>query len=79
MTYVWKVGDVTTTRDGRNARIICVDAINYEPIVALVFNSNGKEDVITYKADGSFVTPNSRMSRDLMVPTVAVNTEEESK
>lgn len=40
------------TRDGRKARIICVDRAGYyTPIVALVVNDNG-EDIVCCERDG---------------------------
>ena len=44
------------TRDGRKARIICTDAKNNYPIVALIETSNGKErQPCGYKKDGTYV------------------------
>ena len=44
------------TRDGKNARIICTDAKNNYPIVALIETSNGKErQPCGYKKDGTYV------------------------
>ena len=43
------------TRDGRNARIICTNAKNDYPIVALIETPNGKESQpCGYKKDGTF-------------------------
>lgn len=45
------------TRDGRNARIICTDAKNNYPIVALIEMSNGRErQPCGYKKDGTYLT-----------------------
>ena len=47
------------TRDGREVRIICTDAKNDEPIIALVYNNNREEEnVYTYNRDGSFYGDN---------------------
>ena len=44
------------TRDGRNARIICTDAKNNYPIVALIETPNGKErQPCGYKKDGTYI------------------------
>ena len=44
------------TRDGRNARIICTDAKNNYPIVALIETPNGKErQPCGYKEDGTYI------------------------
>ena len=53
------------TRDGRNARIICTDAKNNFPIIALIETPNGKEGVpIGYKKDGTYL-PDEEISFDL--------------
>ena len=44
------------TRDGRNARIICADAKNNYPIVALIEMPNGRErQPCGYKEDGTYI------------------------
>ena len=44
------------TRDGRNARIICTNAKNDYPIVALIEMPNGKErQPCGYKKDGTYL------------------------
>lgn len=44
------------TRSGRKARIICTDAKNDYPIVALIETPNGKESQpCGYKKDGTYV------------------------
>ena len=44
------------TRDGRNARIICTDAKNNYPIVALIEMPNGRErQPCGYKEDGTYI------------------------
>lgn len=48
------------TRDGRAVRIICTDAKNDEPIVALVYNNiREEENVYTYNRDGYFCEGNN--------------------
>lgn len=42
------------TRDGRKARIVCADAKNYDPIVALVDDGDGKEYVVHRRGDGRY-------------------------
>lgn len=50
-----KHGQPVCTRDGRKVRIICFDAIGYrQPIIALVTNFDGKEDIETYYLNGRF-------------------------
>ena len=52
------------TRDGRNARIICTDAKNNYPIVALIETPDGRErQPFGYKKDGSIT--GERLSCDL--------------
>ena len=44
------------TRDGRNARIICTDAKNKYPIVALIETPDGRERrPCEYKKDGTYI------------------------
>ena len=44
------------TRDGRNARIICTDAKNNYPIVALIETPDGRErQPCGYKEDGTYI------------------------
>ena len=44
------------TRDGRNARIICTNAKNNYPIVALIEMPNGRErQPCGYKEDGTYI------------------------
>ena len=50
-----KAGKPVCTRDGRKVRIICFDAIGYhQPIIALVTNFDGKEDIEKYYLNGRF-------------------------
>ena len=53
------------TRDGRNARIICTDAKNDYPIVALIETPNGRErQPCGYKKDGTYII-GEKLSCDL--------------
>lgn len=53
------------TRDGRNARIICTDAKNNYPIVALIEMPNGRErQPCGYKKDGTYLI-GEKLSCDL--------------
>ena len=53
------------TRDGRNARIICTDAKNDYPIVALIEMPNGREShPFGYKKDGTCII-DEKLSCDL--------------
>ena len=53
------------TRDGRNARIICTDAKNNYPIVALIEAPNGRErQPCGYKEDGTYII-GEKLSCDL--------------
>ena len=50
-----KQGKPVCTRDGRKVRIICFDVIGHrQPIIALVTNFDGKEDIETYYLNGRF-------------------------
>ena len=53
------------TRSGRKARIICTDAKNDYPIVALIETPNGKESQpCRYKEDGTYII-GEKLSCDL--------------
>lgn len=57
--YLKNPSQKVVTRDGRAVRIICTDAKGDEPIVALVYNNNRKEEnVYTYNKDGYFYKNN---------------------
>ena len=57
------------TRDGEKARIICTDAKNDYPIVALIETPNGKERLpCGYKKDGTYIT-GEKLSCDLFFVT----------
>ena len=57
--YLKKPSQRGVTRDGREVRIICTDAKNEEPIIALVYNDNREEEnVYTYNRDGYFYKDN---------------------
>lgn len=48
------------TRDGRNARIICIDKKGARPIVALIERSDSiVEETVTYKENGEFFEDSS--------------------
>ena len=57
--YLKKPSLKVVTRDGREVQIICTDAKNEEPIIALVYNKNrDEENVYTYNRDGYFYKDN---------------------
>ena len=57
--YLKNPSQKVITRDGRDVRIICTDAKNEEPIIALVYNNNrDEENVYTYNRDGYFYNNN---------------------
>ena len=57
--YLKNPSQKVVTRDGRAVRIICTDAKNDEPIIALVYNNiREEENVYTYNRDGSFYGDN---------------------
>ena len=54
--YLKNPSKKVVTRDGRNARIICTDAKNNYPIVALIEMPNGRErQPCGYKEDGTYI------------------------
>ena len=57
--YLKDPSQKVVTRDGRAVRIICTDAKNEEPIIALVYNNiRDEENVYTYNRDGYFYKNN---------------------
>ena len=57
--YLKNPSQKVVTRDGREVRIICTDAKNDEPIIALVYDNNqDEENCYTYNRDGSFYGDN---------------------
>ena len=57
------------TRDGRNARIICIDKKGFNPILALVTRHNGiAEDVYAYTKNGELSEGNSTKSSLFFAP-----------
>ena len=53
------------TRDGRNVRIVCTDAKQPNPIIALVELPNHYESVILYSKTGKFWTNGTSNPHDL--------------
>ena len=54
--YLKNPSQKVVTRDGRNVRIICTDAMRNLPIVALVFNKEQEEEiVVTFQKDGKYI------------------------
>ena len=56
------------TRDGKNVRIICINAKGNFPIIALVETHNGTETVLRLKENGHFCN-DTKDSRDLFFAT----------
>ena len=66
MSNTFKVGDVTTTRDGSKARIICVDRMSKDyPVIALIRDGGG-EGLTAHTADGLYLDKIEGSGRDLM-------------
>ena len=66
----FKVGDVTTTRNGRKVRIICVDrASKAFPVIALVTDVELSEAVTVYTAEGKYFNTRDINGNDLTPPT----------
>ena len=57
------------TRDGRNVRIVCTDAKQPNPIIALVELPNHYESVILYSKTGKFWTNGTSNPHDLFFAT----------
>lgn len=63
-----KKGKLVCTRDGRKVRIICFDAKDNLPIIALITNARGDESLARYKSNGRFTSINDS-DCDLMMLT----------
>ena len=50
--YIDNPSRKVVTRDGRKVMILCTDAVNGKPIVALVRSQNGHDYVFQFKSDG---------------------------
>ena len=67
--YLKNPSKKVVTRSGRKARIICTDAKNDYPIVALIETPNGREkQPCGYKKDGTYVV-GEELSCDLFFVT----------
>jgi len=49
-----RMNDFIKTRDGRPARIVCINRKNGRSLVALIMNENGTESTHDYYPDGNF-------------------------
>lgn len=66
---MFEVGKTYKTRDGRDARVICVDrADEVRPIVALVMDVDGNEGLYTFRESGKYGL--GRAHVDLMPPMI---------
>ena len=65
-----KAGAKVVTRDGTDVRVICWDGKFEKPIIALVNNRDGSENLNFYSLDGKFHAPLGAYERDLfLAPT----------
>lgn len=60
-----ELGKDYTTRDGRPVRVLCVDRVGIQPVVALVRLENGEEIPLSFSSDGQFID-SSRVETDLI-------------
>ena len=66
--YIKNPSRKVVTRDGKNVRIICINAKGNFPIIALVETHNGTETVLRLKENGHFYN-GTEDSRDLFFVT----------
>lgn len=64
-----KSGAKVVTRDGRPARIVCFDAKDRYPIIALVDNKDGTEICCSFTADGHHLYQEPESTTLMMLPT----------
>ena len=50
--YLKDTSRKVVTRDGRNVRIVCTDVKSGSPIIAVIEEKDGTENVIRYESDG---------------------------
>ena len=67
--YLKDTSQKVVTRDERKVRIICTDANNEFPIIALVYCSDNKEDICTYHKNGHTLNT-YESSNDLFFATI---------
>ena len=67
-----KQGAPVCTRDGKEVRILCFERVCYNdsPIVALVKNENGIENVCVYPKTGKFMCDDKDHENDLVMKPV---------
>ena len=67
--YLANLSRKVVTRDGRNARIICTDmkSENY-PVVALIENGSGYEQIFTFSKNGEYAVNESSRSDLFFAP-----------
>lgn len=71
MTTKFERDKVYKTRDGREARVICVDAPGNKSLAALIgtFGNSNEAEVLRFYADGRFyVARGATSGADLMLP-----------
>lgn len=71
-----KNGAKLCTRDGRSARIICYDADNSYPLVALIKDKDGKECISTLTIEGKLFSSYSVSNSDLFLADNSFNLEQ---
>jgi hypothetical protein len=60
-----EMGKEYVTRDGRKARVLCVDRKEQHPVLALI-DSDGRESAACYRADGFYYTNGTPSDLDLL-------------
>ena len=70
----FKVGETYPTRDGRDARVICIDAKGELPIIALIVNDRDSfdDEVYWYSNIGKYYFDDRESAHDLMHHTRTV-------
>lgn len=71
----FEVGKTYKTRDGRDARVICVDyreQYNYSIVALVTSPSTGSEDIVCYKPDGKVSALKKDTKDDLLLPAPKV-------
>ena len=68
----FKVGDKVKTRNGTDVEIVCVDERAKQPIIGLVFWTDGEVTSISWYEDGAFLRGRNEDGLDLIPPSRTV-------
>ena len=68
----FKVGDKVKTRNGKDVEIVCVDERARQPIIGLVFWTDGEVTSASWYEDGTYIKGRPDHTLDLVPPSRTV-------